>query len=175
MYPVTYSRIRATVLIMLVGAVRFAFAINPAEPGNLQVHVAVSPSPDYVKKWTATPPSSPVTIQRLRELEVGRVAYVAFIVTGYTLTKKAETDLEVDCKIFNPDGSLLFELPKYAKWHAPASTRAFVMANPALDLKIDPGDQLGRYRIVAVVHDRVSGQEASGEYSFEVKERLTTG
>ncbi len=175
MNPVGRQKCGAIVLLLLVGAGRSAFAIDPAEPGNLVVHVAVSPSPDYVKRWTTTPPSSPVRITRLRELEVGKVAYVAFIVTGYMLTKNGQTDLEVDCKIFNPDGSLLFDLPKYARWRAPATARAFVMTDPALDLKIDPGDPLGKYRIVAVVHDLVSGKNVTGEYSFEVRERLTTG
>jgi hypothetical protein len=168
----TYS---AVVLLLLIGGGSPGLAINPAEPGSLQVYVAVSPSPDYVKQWTRTPPSAPINITKLRELEVGKVAYVAFIVTGYTLTKNGETDLEVDCKIVNPDGSVLFDLPKYAKWHAHASARAFVMTDPALDLKIDPGDQLGRYRVLAVVRDLMSGVKASGEYSFEVKERPTTG
>jgi len=162
-------------LALALGVSSSALGIDPAAPGALQVLVAVSQSPEYIKQWMSTSPQSPVTIKRLHMMKVGDTAYVAFIVTGYAITRNSDVDLVVDCKIFNPSGSVLFDLPRYAKQQTHVSGPAFVIADPALDLKIDQGDQVGKYRIVATVHDRVSGKVASGEYTLEVTQRLTTG
>ena len=106
----------------------------------------------------------------MHNLKIGQVAYIAFLLTGWSTQENSKIHLEVDCKIINPDGSVLFDLPKYATFRGMIPQAGFVMADPALDFQTGKGDQLGTYRVLATAHDRLSGKSVKGEYSFTVKE-----
>lgn len=144
-------------------------------PGDVAVRVAVSPTPEFLRRWLATPFEAPVAIKRLHEMTIGETAYVGIIATGYTRNERGSLSLEVDLKIVNPDGTVLFTLPKYARVEGSGVPRGFVMLDPALDFVTEPGDQVGRYHIEALLRDKVSGKSVKGAHSFIVNpERITS-
>jgi hypothetical protein len=141
--------------------------LSPGLPGQLQVFIAVSDSPDYIDAWPKTATSKKVVVPQLPEIDLGETAYVSFIVTGYTLGEKKMPDVTVDVNIRQRDGTVFFEKEAYAAVKdSPAAPRGLIMADPTLEMDLAPNDLPGTYVITAVAHDRLSGEKSQAGYAM---------
>src|SRR5207249_1740366 len=108
---------------------------------------------------------------QIREIALGRTAYISFIVTGYALGERKIPDLAVDVSILQRDGAVFFEKESYAVVReSPASPRGLLMADPTLELDLQAEDLPGTYGIRAVVRDRISGKKAQAGYALLARE-----
>jgi hypothetical protein len=138
--------------------------------GTLEVWVSVSSSPDYVKEWTHTPSTHPIKITELKSMRAGQTAYIAFITSGHSVDENGYPDISVDLVIRKPDGSVLFERKEYAAIKYRTGAIGFAMADPALDLKLDPGDPTGTYQIEATAWDRRAKSRSTGSAKLTLEE-----
>jgi hypothetical protein len=160
---------RVTVLLTLLGLGIPVQAYKVKEPGDLEVHVTISDSPQFIHDWQTKPSGEPVTISRLEKMKIGDIAFIAFLVTGYTKNDEGHAQVNIDVIVRNPDGTAQFTLNDYSRVRAVPPDDSFVMADPALDYIAEPGDPLGEYRIEAVAHDVLTGKKAEGFSTFIVE------
>ena len=151
------------------------FAFDPSPAGKLEVMVAVSASPEYIKEWTASHYNQPITIKTVGEIKQNQVVYASAIVSGFGVTEKGGVDLSGDFILLDPNGKMSLEQKdifhvKMEKGQAPGG---FIMLDPALDLMVEESDPEGVYILKAVVRDNVLGKAASGEYKLSYKKQAT--
>jgi hypothetical protein len=145
-------------------------AIAPNAPGDLAISVFVAESPAFIKEWLTTPSSHGPTIRRLRELRFNQQAHAGFIVTGYTQQENRGVNFAVDVEVIDPKGRIILQQKDWAlhKRNVPAE-RSFILADPLLDLVIEPTDPSGKYQMNGTVRDLVAGKSARGMWEIEVK------
>lgn len=146
-----------------------AYAEDPRRPGDLKLDIVISDTSQYIEDWVRKPAAEGIHIRRVKEFAFGQTLHVAFLVTGYTLDDKSNTDVTVDHQVIAPNGTVLFDEPNYSKAKGPMGpSPSFVMTDPALDLVFDEEDIEGTYRIEATVHDNVAHGEAHVSTEFNV-------
>ena len=159
-----------TVAVFLIASLN-AFAFDPSPTGQLEVIIAVSASPEYIREWVAAHYNQPITIEKVEEIRQNQIVYASVIVSGFGVTEKGGIDLSGDFILLDPNGKVsikqkdIFRL-KEEKGLAP---KGFIMLDPALDLMVEDSDPEGVYIFKAVVRDNVLGKTASGEYSLTYK------
>ena len=169
--PACFSMVSAIILLSSCTLLAAGRTVEPALPGHLQVLIAVSDSPDYIDQWARTSPGKKVAIPQVQEIDLGQPAYVAFIVTGYTLSEHRTPDLEVDVTILQRDGEVFFEQDSYATVKGgPAPPRGLLMADPTLEMDLQEDDLPGTYAITAVVRDKISGKKAQSGFALLARE-----
>jgi len=163
-------KVMILIVVLLALLIAPALAINPNPPGKLEIIVAISGSPRYIEDWVKKPSSQPIVIKRLKQLKLGGTAYIGFIITGHRTDPNGTPNLEVDYVIRKPDGSIVFQEESAAKVQYKTGEGGFVMADPALDFTVDPGDPLGTWRVEATVRDILEKSEAKGTAKILVVE-----
>lgn len=144
-------------------------ALDPNAPGELALSVFVAESPDFIKDWVTTPSSYGPTIRRVRSLPFNQQAHAGFIVTGYTQRDDLSVKFVVDVEVIDPKGQTMFVRKDWARCEDKVSTpRSFILADPVLDLLIEPNDPAGRYQIKGTVRDLVAEKSAVGSWEIEV-------
>src|SRR6266487_4638290 len=94
-----------------------AFTGNQA--GHLAVHIAVSDSPAYIEQWVSTPFRAAVTIHRIHEVERGKTAYNAFLVTGQSSGPSGRSRVDVGVRVLRPDRSVAYSDSSHAHISCP--------------------------------------------------------
>jgi len=146
-------------------------AVTGNQPGDLAVHIAVSDSPAYIEQWVATPFQAAVTVHRIHEVERGKTAYIAFLVTGQSADPSRRSRVDVAVRVLRPDRSVAFADSSYAHVSRRNDGRiGFTMADPALDFGVEGDDPLGQWIIEATARDRVTGAAASATYPLVVRQ-----
>ena len=142
---------------------------DPNPPGNLKVFIGISDSPRYIEEWVAKQPSESVRVPYQKEFFFGEILHIAFIATGYSLEENSKMNLSVDYQIIDPDGKKISNELDYAETKAVIDAKpSFVMMFPALDLWFDEEEKAGRYKIIAIAHDHISGKSVEGEADFNL-------
>lgn len=152
-------------LLLIVSS---AFAAEPNVPGELSVTVFVSPTDTFIADWLETQPEHGPTIKRIKEAKANQLVYVGFVVTGYTRARDRTAALDVDVRVLDPSGEELFQQDGFARYSGSPARRGFLLADPVLELMIEPTDPMGRYTIEAVAHDRDSGRAAKGQTALDI-------
>lgn len=145
--------------------------LDPNKPGDLAVAVAIGDSPDYIQRWTRTPPSHTPHIPRINETEIGEMIYIAFLITGQQPDEEGSVRVDVDVTIRMPDGEVWEEIRNYAKVRGKLPNPTFVMADPAMDFGFDEGDQLGNWVFEATAYDHNARTRAHHFTAILVKAR----
>ena len=140
----------------------------PSKTGDISVYIVASGSPKYIEDWLTNSRSEGVTINRLKEAKPNQLIVISFLVSGMSANVQGNYSYTVSMYVESPDGELLFGKRDYAKGedkHFPEP--AYVMADPALDLYLEPSDPEGTYKVFAQVKDLVSNKVH--ENSYEIK------
>jgi len=146
------------------------FALDPNPQGELDVQIAVSGSPEYIRQWIRRSSSEPIFIKSIKEVVPGQTFYVAFIVTGYGINEKGMIDLIGDFVLEGPNGEIIVDRKKICISKGPIIVpTGFVMLDPALDLTLEEESPEGVYVIKAVVRDNVFNRTAKGEYNITLE------
>ena len=143
----------------------------PSQPGNLNITVVASDSPQYLHDWVDPAKHNKVTIRRINKIKAEQIAYCGFLISGLTPSPAPDSSVyfSVGFKFYGPDGSLVFEQPIYTqgKMNDPQKP-TYIMADPALDLIMEKSDPVGIYTIVGIVTDLVTKQKATGSYKLSL-------
>lgn len=144
---------------------------SPNQPGEIAVEIVASNSPEYIQKWISTPPSEAVTIKRIKETAPNKLVVISFLVSGMDKDKEGNFSFSVSMNILGPDGKLVFGQRNYARGQGKLPEKAtFIMADPALDLILEPNDPPGLYKVVAQVVDLVTMRKSGDSYEIELLE-----
>ena len=147
---------------------------KPNKAGNIGVVIVASHSPKFIKEWLTTPSDHAVTIKRLKSSKPNQLIVTAFLVTGTSPDSNGNCNFSVSYKLIDPNKKIVFGKRNYAggKLKQP-SKPTFTMADPALDIILEPSDPEGVYTIIAQVTDLVSGKKSTNEYKINfVKNKL---
>lgn len=161
---------RYLLILATVVAVQPVAAVEANRAGELSVHVAISNDPRFVDDWIRTAPSPGVTIRRIREVQIGDVAHIGFIVTGHRVSATGIPNIEIDVIVRTPNGAILMAQKAYARVRYKTGEGGFIMADPAMDIKFELGDPAGLWRIEATARDRIAKTTAIGFATLEVKQ-----
>lgn len=149
------------------------FALEPMTinaPGDLQVIVFVTDSPEFIKEWRETPPSHGPTIKRIKEAKYNQLVHAGFAVTGFTKDSNSKVNLVVAVRVKTPDGKILFQDNQWAS-HTKKVTinEGIIIADPVLDMTFELSDPAGNYEISAIVMDKLTGHKASGTTTLKIE------
>ena len=145
-------------------------AFTGNQPGHLAVHIAVSDSPAYIEQWTSTPFRTAITIRRIHDVERGKTAYIAFLVTGESAGPAGRSNVDVGVRVLRPDHSVAYSDSSHSRVSRRKDGRiGFTMADPALDFGVELDDPLGTWVIEATAHDRVTGARTTATYDLAVR------
>jgi len=137
--------------------------------GDLGIVIVASDSPGYIDKWLNTPSEHGVTIDRLKTARPNQLIVTSFLVTGLSPDKDGNFRFSVSFKLLDPSNHIVFEESDYAHGAGKLpGNPTFVMADPALDLYLEPSDPAGTWTVVATANDLVNGKSASGSYTIEL-------
>ncbi|MGH9867451.1 MAG: hypothetical protein ACREAA_04700 [Candidatus Polarisedimenticolia bacterium] len=154
-------RLLAGLMVVLSMGCGAAFPQEPPPPGQvgpLRLDITVDDHPGSVS-------SQPGATGRFR---AGQTIYVAFLVSNQATGPNGRVHVQIDCRIFGPDGKARFERTGAAEARGPCQGHNFCMADPAVAFASEPGDPPGTYRIEGMARDMVSGQRASTRASFHL-------
>lgn len=162
-------RLVLTLICFVVAMPEIAKGIDPNTPGDLAVSVFVAESPDFIREWVTTPSSHGPTILRIRKARFNQQVHAGFIVTGYTRQEDLWVDFAIDVKVTDPKGKVIFIKNNWARHSGKVpGARSFILADPVLDLMIEPTDPAGQYQIEATVRDKAGKKSASGSWELDV-------
>ena len=147
---------------------------KPNKAGNIGLVIVASHTPEYIKQWLMTPSHHAVTIKRLKSTKPNQLIVSAFLVTGTTPNSEGNYNFSVSFKLIDPNKKIMFSERDYAKGKSKQpSNPTYIMADPALDIILEPSDPEGVYTIMAQVTDLVSGKKANNEYKINfIKSKL---
>src|SRR3990167_7782444 len=94
-----------TAAALLISSLK-VFAFDPSPAGQLEVMMAVSASPEYIKEWVASHYNQPITIKTVGEIKQNQVVYASAIVSGFGVTEKGGVDLSGDFILLDPNGKM---------------------------------------------------------------------
>jgi hypothetical protein len=141
--------------------------VSPTE--KLSVNIVISETTDFIRSWLSTPSKIKPYIKGVHDVIPEQTVYAAFLVAGFKPDKDGKYNFIVHWKLYNPDGSIMFDQKNYAKGSGNVPEKpSFIMADPALDLTLENTDVAGTYKLVATVEDLVVNMKASGEYKIRL-------
>jgi len=139
------------------------------ERGELAVVIVASDSPRYIEEWLGTPSKHDVTIKRLKTVRPNQMIVTSFLVTGLSMDKQGKYRFSVSFELLDPSKKVVFDDIDYAHGVGELpSNPTFIMADPALDLYLEPSDPAGNWSVSATVHDKINGKIASDVYTIEL-------
>ncbi|MDH5354445.1 MAG: hypothetical protein OEY09_08395 [Gammaproteobacteria bacterium] len=141
---------------------------EPNETGNLGLVIVASETPEYIEEWLSTPSQHGVKIKRLRVAKPNQLIVTAFLVTGTSPNTEGNYQFSVNFYLLGPDEKPIFGQRDYARGKGKHRSKpTFIMADPALDIILEPSDPDGIYTIVAQVTDIVTGKKADAYYKIK--------
>lgn len=166
------QRIITTILVMS------AFLLSPAASGNgkpqaeqaLSAHIVMSPKDDFVGQWIAEGKPDSLPQSELTKVGIDETFYVAFLASGVAANHAERYRIHVDWKLYKPDGTVMFGEDNYARSSGPVMNEpGFYLTYPSLYIVFDKNDPPGKYRLEAVIKDKVAQTTARDSYHFELK------
>jgi hypothetical protein len=139
------------------------------ENGDLAIVIVASDSPGYIEEWIRTPSEHGVTIKRLKSARPNQLIVTSFLVTGLSPDKDGNFRFNVSFKLIDPSNNIVIEDSAYARGSGKLPSKpTFIMADPALDLFLEPSDPAGKWSVVATAKDLVNGKSAVGSYTIKL-------
>ncbi len=161
----------ASVILILVPL--FSYASEPmtvTEPGDLNVTVFITDSPEFIKEWVETPPSHGPTIRRIKEAKYNQMVHAGFSITGFSKDSDSKVDFVVAVQVKAPDGTVLMQENQWAVHTKKVLIdKGVIIADPVLDMTFEPSDPAGSYKISAIVFDKISKKKAKGSVYLLIK------
>ena len=119
----------------------------------------------FLEAWAGPTPPQLATSDNVRR---GEVISAMLMFSGCTANQAGKCELRADYLISAPDGSVYGDSKDVKVWdEAPAPGHNIQLSQSNLSIQIEPGEQLGRYRIRIALTDKVAGTrlEVSDEFT----------
>ena len=140
--------------------------------GDLKViHIAVPDLDAFERGWAITTPGANITTTT--KLIVGKPSFTTVLFSGCTRNAAGECHLSVSFRILSPDSSVYDGMDGAARmrlFDGPVPADNNIRAGqPMIGLRVEPGEALGLYRLIASTTDEVAKQTARTEIILSAK------
>lgn len=124
---------------------------------------------DFFEKWHT--PSETFEYETLKNVEKGDYFIIAIIFINPGVSSGGNTDITYDVKITNPDGTTYANVPNLNVWNRePPKVNTLGLSERYLTIKMEPGDQVGKYKVETKVRDRMKNVEYILTRDYTVEE-----
>jgi len=167
----THGYMKASVIICLFLTHTIGKAeeqANQTKENKLTAHIVMSHSADFIGHWLSRNEHRQLPDTQVIKVEHGKKFYAAFLAKGLEGNHASRYQFDVDWKLYKPDGSVMFSEANYARGSGPLSEDPkFSLAYPSLYIVLDKTDPPGKYKLEAVVKDKVTQARAVDVYLFD--------
>jgi hypothetical protein len=135
--------------------------------GGFGVMLLLTTDPESFRKAWDSPPNTVPQIRPASEARIGQRIDAFVVFSGCEESSIGLCQIDGDFRVLKPDGSVYFEQSKVPLWGSLAPGKGMVqLGHRQLEIKIEPTDPLGAYRIIAKVRDLQSGKSVDVEQAF---------
>ena len=165
------SLVRLTIGLVVGVAAATAF---PDDGSEREFSVRVTPTVQraFQEVLEKTPPGRGPKAAMVDKIYKGQTLYVHVMATGLTVSPESKAEVDYSITLCKPDGTTSFTqsgLPLVSV-QADADGRVIYKAPGFLNVKMDPEDPAGEWRIVVEAVDRVGNISARGEAVITLEE-----
>jgi hypothetical protein len=132
--------------------------------------VLTSNAASFIEEWKNTPESNAPRIPPLGLVKRGDSVWVLLFFTGCG-TKGPPCEAMVDYTILKPDGSVYGQVPSNrVTTQTSAKSRIIYLSQAYLQIRIEPQDPLGKYRVLARFSEPSENSTVELQNEFEVSQ-----
>lgn len=130
---------------------------NMKSVGDLIAQLVITDNEAQVLKNWGTPSQS-VYFPTADKIEVNKIITVFVVFGGCAVDAKGNCDLRMQITVYQPDGKVYSKLPVMEVWSDKPvpPNRSLGLSVEYMRVIIEPGEQLGRYKIDTTVIDKIS-------------------
>lgn len=121
----------------------------------------------FVRVWKAS--STPLDLPAIASVKRGSSVTALLVFQGCAKNAQGRCDVIADFTLQRPDGANV-RAGSTPLWSSEPSPGRLHLGNGSMQLSFDASDRIGRYRVSAVVRDRVSGQTLNLRAGLEVRD-----
>jgi len=128
--------------------------------------LVITNEPDFFEKWST--PSETFEYATLKNVKKGEYFIIAIIFINPGVSSGGNTNITYDVKITNPDGTAYAHVPNLNVWNRkPPNVNTLGLSEGYLTIKMEPEDQVGKYKVETTVRDNIKNVEyiLSRDYS----------
>ena len=139
----------------------------------------ITNDPDgFFEQWNKPPsPDYKPNMSTVTEAKRGDIVMAIILFSGCSGDKTGNCNSQVDFKVYNPDGSLYAEHSNGELWSnkptIPQGSMQVSISNLGFEIELD--DQLGEYRIEAIVRDMNANKRLSLIQTIRIEEASDKG
>jgi len=143
---------------------------QPKAAGDLDLVIATSDSPDYVREWLKISADRNMGLELLKSAKADQDITTSFLVTGLTPDSDGNFSYEISFTLLDPSGNLMENHRNYARAAGKAPTYpVFIMAKPELALVLDSSDPVGDYTLIGIVQDLINNKVFRGSMRITLR------
>ncbi|MCU7852827.1 MAG: hypothetical protein KZQ80_11485 [Candidatus Thiodiazotropha sp. (ex Monitilora ramsayi)] len=147
--------------------------------GDFGAMLMITNDPDgFFEEWNKPPsPDYKPNMSTVSEAQRGDVVMAIILFSGCSADQVGDCNSQVDFKVYKPDGSLYSEHSNGELWsNKPAIPQGSMQVSVSnLGFKVELDDQLGEYRIEAVVRDMNAKKSLKLVQTFRIEETSGKG
>lgn len=135
---------------------------------RLTAHIVMSHSAGFIGSWLAENKTRQLPATKVQKVEKDKQFFAAFLAKGLEGDHANRYRFDVDWKLYKPDGTVMFSEDSYARGSGPVpQAPTFSLAYPTLFIVLEKTDPPGKYKLEAVVRDKVTQTSAVDVYQFD--------
>lgn len=123
---------------------------------------------DYNDQWNNIPKNRPPTLPLVTSVVKKQYFDIHVFFWDFKIAKD-KADCTYKIKIIRPDGKIYYEGKEKTARKGPAAAKVALKPPGTLRICFEPEDPFGKYKIEAVVYDKLGKTQASAEYTIELK------
>lgn len=152
----------------LTGSVIANDASTKSDNKKLSAHIVMSHSAGFIGSWLAENKTKELPATRVQKVKKDKRFFAAFLAKGLEGNHADRYKFDVDWKLYKPDGTVMFSESSYARGSGPVpKDPKFSLAYPTLYIVLEKTDPPGKYKLEAIVKDKVTQTSAVDTYLFD--------
>jgi len=132
---------------------------NMKSAGDLIAQLVITDNEaEVLKNWGT--PSESVFFPTADKIERNKIITAFVVFGGCTVDANGNCDLKMQITVYQPDGTVYSKLPIMEVWSGKPvpPNRSLGLSVDYMRIIIEPGEQLGRYKVDTKVIDKISGK-----------------
>lgn len=144
--------------------------VTQAKAQDLKLKIFFIDSPDKLNEVLHTPFDHTPTIQTINEIKKNQLVHAGFAVTGYKIDADKKLCLDLDVRIIDPNGHLIFSQEPFMQDKRVVSREdGQILMDGLLDFLIETNDPSGTYQVSARLIDGNKKSYALDNYEIFVE------